>query len=480
MLFCPGCLKYGIDGLYSYNYSDKPPKSDALIVSMGYHTIHIIPVLDGEIMFGNSRRMNIGGFHVVSFLHRMLQLKYPAHTNAITLSRAEELLHTICLIALDYRVELNKWMDPDYYETNTKRIQLPYTANVCTAGLTAKGTEKELARRLIEINARKREERLAEDEEKLQQLLEIQDNDWNDYEQEKAFTEYQIKNYEDLQKNIAFLTSRIEKNKRKIAAAMNGEEIVEEPPIKQVKTNKFVFETEKALQTFVQNAKKKRQEILNRKAARKQRKQDMAKRRTAAGQERMRIISQLARKEKGNDDFGLRDEDWDIYKTISRDGADSDSETENEKLLELEEIIRTHEPSEEDDTFGPGEAHQLHIGVERYRAPELIFKPYMIGSSEAGLSEVIGYVLSLFNDDDQLRLASNIVLTGGPANLPGLQERVHSDLISIRPFKSFSAVSVLPNCTLSSWYGAKAWAHTDDFKKTLITKQDYDELGGDF
>lgn len=133
----PG-VSYGIDGLYSYNYSDKPPRQDALIVSMGYHTIHIIPVLDGEIMFSNSRRMNIGGFHVVSFLHRMLQLKYPAHTNAITLSRAEELLHTICLIALDYRVELNKWMDPDYYETNTKRIQLPYTANVCTAGLTGK------------------------------------------------------------------------------------------------------------------------------------------------------------------------------------------------------------------------------------------------------------------------------------------------------------------------------------------------------
>lgn len=46
----------------------------------------------------------------------------------------------------------------------------------------------------------------------------------------------------------------------------------------------------------------------------------MAKRRTAAGQERMRLISQLARKEKGNDDFGMRDEDWDIYKTISKDG----------------------------------------------------------------------------------------------------------------------------------------------------------------
>lgn len=63
-----------------------------------------------------------------------------------------------------------------------------------------------------------------------------------------------------------------------------------------------------------------KQDILAKKLARKQRKQDMAKRRTAAGQERMRLISQLARKEKGNDDFGMRDEDWDIYKTISRDG----------------------------------------------------------------------------------------------------------------------------------------------------------------
>lgn len=53
---------------------------------------------------------------------------------------------------------------------------------------------------------------------------------------------------------------------------------------------------------------------------RKQRRLDMAKRRTAAAQERMRIISQLARKEKANDDFGMRDEDWDVYKTISKEG----------------------------------------------------------------------------------------------------------------------------------------------------------------
>lgn len=44
----------------------------------------------------------------------------------------------------------------------------------------------------------------------------------------------------------------------------------------------------------------------------------MAKRRTAAAQERMRIISQLARKDKRDDDFGMRDEDWDVYKVINK------------------------------------------------------------------------------------------------------------------------------------------------------------------
>lgn len=68
------------------------------------------------------------------------------------------------------------------------------------------------------------------------------------------------------------------------------------------------------LDEWISQTKQKRLSIVERKQSRRQRKQDLAKRRTAAAQERMRIISQLARKEKGTDDFGMRDEDWDVYK----------------------------------------------------------------------------------------------------------------------------------------------------------------------
>lgn len=129
---------YGIDSLFSYHFSQSKPQADALIVSFGYHTVHVIPVLNNQAVFANTRRLNIGGFHVISFLHRILQLKYPAHSTAITLSRAEELLHTICLVALDYKEELKRWTDPDYYENNTKRIQLPYSAALSASSLTCK------------------------------------------------------------------------------------------------------------------------------------------------------------------------------------------------------------------------------------------------------------------------------------------------------------------------------------------------------
>lgn len=121
-----------------------------------------------------------------------------------------------------------------------------------------KERKKELARRLTEINARKREERLIEDEEKLSQLLYIQEMDEagvDKDEVDRACGEYQIKTSQELQKHINNLNIRIEKTKQKIIAA-NAAEDVDEPPVKLPKHSKMVFENEKAMHLFVQNAKK--------------------------------------------------------------------------------------------------------------------------------------------------------------------------------------------------------------------------------
>ena len=67
-----------------------------------------------------------------------------------------------------------------------------------------------------------------------------------------------------------------------------------------------------------------RTEILSRRRERQQRRQELTKRKSAAAQERMRILSMLAKSgnsgpgKKKEDTFGMKDEDWDIYKAVSK------------------------------------------------------------------------------------------------------------------------------------------------------------------
>lgn len=91
----------------------------------------------------------------------------------------------------------------NYYETNIKKIQLPFTQAPPQTSLTAEQKiekRKELSRRLAEINARKREEKLMEDEDmmqRMQQARELYDEDDNE-EFELAVKEFELNSLEDL------------------------------------------------------------------------------------------------------------------------------------------------------------------------------------------------------------------------------------------------------------------------------------------
>ncbi|KAJ8371970.1 hypothetical protein AAFF_G00298430, partial [Aldrovandia affinis] len=107
----------------------------------------------------------------------LLQLKYPGHLGAVTLSRMEELLHEHSYTALDYHEELEKWRSAEFYEREVHRLQLPYAAKLLGGALSAEERQEKRAqqlRRLQEINARRREERLLQDQERLDTLLSVQ------------------------------------------------------------------------------------------------------------------------------------------------------------------------------------------------------------------------------------------------------------------------------------------------------------------
>lgn len=74
------------------------------------------------------------------------------------------MVHEYSQISPDYLEQLENWADSDYYDDNVIKVQLPYTVTSATTAVTAeqqKERRKELARRLTEINARKREEKVS-------------------------------------------------------------------------------------------------------------------------------------------------------------------------------------------------------------------------------------------------------------------------------------------------------------------------------
>jgi len=439
-----------------------------LILSFGYSTTHVIPVLNGKLQLEHVRRLNVGGYHIITYLFRLMQMKYPVHLNAITISRMEKLVHEHCHIAVDYKEELVKWAQMDYYDEHIMKIQLPYNAVTATnALLTAEQKQekrRELAHRLLEIKNRREREKLREDEQqlfvynKLRQLYEQKKLD----KFERALQQQQIGTLEDLDSLIATINLRIKRAHDRAQSAPR-------PSKQQEKLDKMPKPPEGVSQAdWLAELHSKREQLLGRKQARQQQRSEMAKRHTHAAQERMRIISSLAKSEKRrkangeeeDDGFGMNDNDWDVYKRINRYNDDSDSDADNEQLLEFEKILNHYDANFDDGNSNAqaqsaAENYQLHFGVEDIRVPEILFQPSMIGCSEAGLAELIAFVLKLFPAGEQQRLVDHVYLTGGCAQFRGLKERLTKELLEMRPFQSTFAIYESDEPTLSASWKAK-------------------------
>ncbi|XP_017856266.1 PREDICTED: actin-related protein 5 [Drosophila arizonae] len=490
-------VSYGIDALYSWHHHQQQHKKvvDALIISFGYSTTHVIPVLGGKMQLQHVRRLNVGGFHINNYLFRLMQMKYPVHLNAIS-SRIEKLVHEHCHIAQDYKEELMKWAQLDYYEAHVMKIQLPYNQVTATnALLTAEQKQekrRELALRLLDIKNRREREKLQEDEDYLQVLRKLRQL----YEQQKlqkferALQQQQIANLEELDKLLGTITARIKRVKERATAQPK-------PSKQQDKLDKLPKPPEGVPQAqWLADLREKRDQLQQRKQARQQQRQEQAKRHTHAAQERMRIISTLARSEKRrkanggdeeDDGFGMNDNDWDVYKRINRYNDDSDSDAENEQMLEYEKILQHYDANFDDGSNNAAmqaliaaENYQLHFGVEAIRVPEILFQPSMIGCTEAGLAELIAFVLKLFTSEEQQRLVDHVYLTGSCAQFRGLKERLAKELLELRPFQSSFAIYESNEPMLGAWLGACLQANGKRFSETLITRQLYQEHGGEY
>ena len=244
---------------------------------------------------------------------------------------------------------------------------------------------------------------------------------------------------------------------------------LENPELAKEEKKTKVPEKGEKRNAWIVEMRAERESILEKRKARKLRKEKMSKRGTVEAQNRMRAITQLATNKKvKRDQFGKNDEDWQVYLDINLTLGDSDSEGERDSLTKIEENLLKYDDKFKEESASRGEFdpnseefYQLHCGTEKFRCVEALFKPKLVGIDQRGIAATAAMVLSSYGEAEMEKMAGNLLLSGSGCGIPGLRDRFLSELRSWMPCGMELNLKTADG--EASWRGAAKWARSAGF-----------------
>ena len=95
----------------------------------------------------------------------------------------------------------------------------------------------------------------------------------------------------------------------------------------------------------------------------------------------------------------------------------------------------------------------IDLGSSRYRAPEVLFNPELIGDECEGIHEVLSGSIQRSDLDLRRTLYQNIVLSGGSTLFRGFGDRLLGELKRIAPKEVKIKISAPRERLYSTWIG---------------------------
>ncbi|KAF8124837.1 actin actin-like protein [Mycena galopus ATCC 62051] len=146
--------------------------------------------------------------------------------------------------------------------------------------------------------------------------------------------------------------------------------------------------------------------------------------------------------------------------------------------LDFEQELRTAEQSPAlDASYELPDGQVITLGKERFIAPESLFRPALVGIRAPGIHEMIAN--SIFKCDLDIRRAMYryIVPVGGTTMLPGIDDRLQKELVSLAPANMKVKIKPRQERKYSVWIGGSILASLSTFQNLWCLKQEYDESG---
>jgi len=145
-----------------------------------------------------------------------------------------------------------------------------------------------------------------------------------------------------------------------------------------------------------------------------------------------------------------------------------------------EHMKETNNSSDVEKQYELPDGQMITIGNERFRCPEVLFQPSLIGKESEGIHKLTFDSINKCDIDIRKDLYKNTVLSGGSTMFPEIESRLHKEMCSLAPKgNQADTVKIIapPERKYSVWIGGSILASLSTFEEMWVLKQEYDESG---